>query len=121
MKHKKLLCFGMAAVLACIGLPGMTAPVRAMQTVEESMKAVGIAGDCYYEEREDGTLMITGCVGGEYSDNLDLVIPSEIGGKRVTGIADSAFRYRGGLNSVIIPESVTSIGAGVIAVVLRVS
>lgn len=52
------------------------------------MKAVGVAGDYYYEEREDGTLMITGCTGG-----TDLVIPSEIGGKSVTSIVDSAFHY----------------------------
>lgn len=39
-----------------------------------------------------------------------IVVPSTLGGKPVTSIADSAFRGCSGLTSVIIPEGVTRIG-----------
>ena len=45
-----------------------------------------------------------------YKSTADVVIPSEIDGKVVTSIGDSAFRNCTSLASIIIPDSVTSIG-----------
>ena len=51
------------------------------------------------------TVTITGYNGNE----IDLIIPADIGGKSVAYIANDAFYYNG-LNSVVIPNSVISIG-----------
>ncbi len=64
------------------------------------------AEDFQYEETDTG-LTITGYIGTE----TDVVIPSEINGKKVTGIGDLAFSACG-LTSIEIPASVTSIGDG---------
>ncbi len=64
-----------------------------------------------YTDNGDGTATITGYTGG----GGDVYIPSTINGLLVTSIGDEAF-YNGGrpqpytLNSVTIPDSVTSIG-----------
>ena len=54
---------------------------------------------------DDGQVIITGYNG----DKTDIVIPSTIEGLPVTGIAEDAF-FAGNLVSVVIPESVVSIG-----------
>ena len=61
-----------------------------------------------FEENSSGGVTLTGV-----SDaSGDVVIPSEYNGLPVTAIGDNAFRYRSGLTSVIIPDSVTNIGSG---------
>ena len=55
----------------------------------------------------DGSATIIG-YNGFCSGELD--IPSQIGGYRVTSIGDCAFEWCDGLTSVVIPDSVTSIG-----------
>lgn len=59
-----------------------------------------------YREQEDGTLTISQYTG----TNTEIVIPSEIDGKKVTGIGNFAFQFRTNLISVSIPKGVTSIG-----------
>lgn len=65
----------------------------------------------YFEELSDGTYSVAA---GEALWNdpsvTEIVIPSEYNGKAVTMIADNGFYYYQGVVSVIIPESVTSIG-----------
>ena len=61
--------------------------------------------DYLYNNLDDGTIEITG-----YHGEGDVVIPSELYGKKVTSIAERAFRYNQTMTSVTIPESVTSIG-----------
>ncbi len=60
-----------------------------------------------YEEEEDGTVTIT-----EYSgDDVDVVIPSEIGGKRVTYVRAYVFQGSSKLESIIFPAGITEIGS----------
>ncbi len=59
-----------------------------------------------YTVEEDGHITITNC----FQNEIDCVIPSEIDGKPVTEIADSAFAECYYLESVIIPDSVKTIG-----------
>ncbi|MDD6375251.1 MAG: leucine-rich repeat protein, partial [Ruminococcus sp.] len=66
-----------------------------------------------YEELEDGTVEITKFVS---STSTDIELPSVIDGKSVTSIGESAFDVDvvgacRNLTSIIIPDSVTSIGA----------
>ena len=57
-------------------------------------------------ELDDGTLEITKYVG----NSATCVIPSEIDGKKVTEIGDSAFKGCTELTSITIPDGVTGIG-----------
>ena len=62
-----------------------------------------------YNVNPDGeTVTITGAT----PETGDMLIPSMIDGKTVTGIEQWAFSYRSGLTSVAIPDGVTSIGWG---------
>ena len=63
-------------------------------------------GNIYYEEKEDGTIEITGCTSSATSIN----IPSTIVGKTVTSIRNCAFYGCKNLVNVTIPDSITSIG-----------
>ncbi|HHX16891.1 MAG TPA: leucine-rich repeat protein, partial [Mollicutes bacterium] len=69
-------------------------------------RTVNVIDTCFIFDSSTGT--ITG-----YSDDAfcpwNVVIPSEIGGVRITSIGDSAF-YDEGFTSVVIPNSITSIG-----------
>ena len=63
-------------------------------------------GKFEYEVNEDGGVTITKYTGND----TEVVIPSKIGGKKVTSIGNYAFEYCSSLTSVTIPDSVTSIG-----------
>ena len=65
-------------------------------------------GDYEYELMDDGTATITRYNGNE----TELVIPAEIDGHGVTGIANGAFFENRDLMSVIIPDGMMSIGDG---------
>ena len=99
---KKIVAFMMAFALAAGSAADPLGPVivwaqeRQEQVTEEGFK---------YEIIEDG-ISITGYSG----DSAELVIPSEIDGKRVTSIGYEAFRWCSDLTSVTIPGSVTVIG-----------
>ena len=58
-------------------------------------------------ELDDGTMEIYGFYENTMSS---IVIPSEIDGKKVTSIANSAFSSCNNLGSITIPDSVTNIG-----------
>lgn len=63
-------------------------------------------GDYLCRGSSDGTVTIIDYTG---SENGELVIPSELDGRAVTGIGEKAF-YEEDMTSVILPESVTYIG-----------
>ena len=65
------------------------------------------SGDYMYIILEDGTAEII-----KYKGKAEeLIIPDELDGIRVTSIGDDAFIFCESLNSITIPDSVTSIGA----------
>lgn len=81
----------------------------------EDVQAAGAAltyGDYNYTVLDDGTVEISKYIG----DDVDVVIPSNIKGKKVTSIGSYAFKkeYFDGpgldIKSVVIPEGVTNIG-----------
>ncbi len=108
VKAKKVVCLGMATLLAVSGIqPGM---VRAEETAQEEMTqdyANVEESDWEYRELNDGTVEITGYNGSD----TEVVIPVEIGGKSVTSIGGSAFSYCNGLTSIELPEGLTEIGS----------
>ncbi len=59
-----------------------------------------------WKENEDGTLTISGWKGGSMSK---AVIPSEIGGKKVTVIGRELFFGNGSIQSVILPDTIVKI------------
>lgn len=65
-------------------------------------------GDFSYDVLYDGTVMISGYTG----EDIEVIIPSTIDGKSVTGILDWAFSHCTKPTSITIPDSVKSIGNG---------
>ena len=63
-------------------------------------------GDYEYTVLSDGTVEITDYTG---DSDTELVIPSELDGKKVTSIGEAAFESAE-ITSVTIPDGVTSIG-----------
>ena len=67
-----------------------------------------ITNDDYnYTLLYDGTVEIIRYVG----DAVDLIIPTEIDGRKVTSIGKSAFSFCGNLTTITLPDSITLIGA----------
>lgn len=97
---KKIVAFMMAFALAACSV---ASPAGSVTVWAEERQVT-----TYFEYKitGDGSIRITGCIGG----SRELVIPSEIDGKRVTSIGAHAFGDCFGLRSVTIPGSVTSIG-----------
>ncbi len=137
MRQKKLLCIGMSLFVSLCSIPltsihaqeimetlpgqetletdGMEDFKNPTQEVTPQAGKVRAADNIWegykYKELDDGTVEITGYWGkeGEIISGK-LVIPSEINGKRVTSIGDSAFFQCSGLTQISIPEGVISIG-----------
>lgn len=95
MKYVGRIWIGVFLIFGCIMMGGIRAEA---ETITE--------GDYQYSELDDGTVAIKKYTGEE----SQVVIPSELGGKTVTGIGDSAFTFCENITSVTIPSAVTSIG-----------
>ena len=97
--YKSVIC---AAILAfsTVGLPCAYAVSSGVQS------AVDVSAFSY-QENDDGTVTLTGCSkAGKY-----MIIPEEIDGKAVTGIAADAFTGLAETESVTMPDSIVTIGA----------
>ena len=79
-------------------------------SVTVNKKAVQIEADYTYKIESNGEVTITGYTGRE----TDIIIPSEIAGKKVTGIAEYAFNDEGvdgaPVRTVILPDGIKTIG-----------
>ena len=129
-KSKKITALILAAMLAVSSSATMAVMVSAEENtaVAYSSSDTKSWGDYDYQVLDDGTVEIMHYKG--YDTNL--VIPSEIDGKKVTSIGDlysnkdiisveipnsvknigdGAFEYFRSLKNIIIPDSVTSIGS----------
>ena len=60
-----------------------------------------------YDILDDGTASVTGCV---FYDHTTVDIPGELDGRKVTSIADGAFKGCKILTSMTLPDTLTSIG-----------
>ena len=76
------------------------------QLIDKTTGSVIDTAKCVTQVRSDGTLEVTGYTGNP----VNLEIPEEINGKKVTSISSSAFEGCATLKSITIPDSVTSIG-----------
>ena len=96
---KRMLAFGLAVVVCTMS---WTVEPKADDTLTE--------GDFKYTVLEDGTAEITKYVGVQGVQ--EIVVPEQIGGHEVTSIGRESF-WGDGANtkSIIIPKSVTTIGA----------
>ena len=129
-KSKKITALILAAMLAVSSSAAMAVTVSAEEdtAVTYSSSDTKSWGDYDYQVLDDGTVEIMHYKG--YDTNL--VIPSEVDGKKVTSIGNlygnkdiisveipnsvknignSAFEYFRSLKNIIIPDSVTSIGS----------
>lgn len=67
--------------------------------------------DYAYTTLDDGTVSICGYTGtASEKEGIYLDIPSSINGAAVTQIAEEAFAYNDAIETVMIPESITSVG-----------
>ena len=110
-KRKNIFKSLLALTLALIMVLGV-APISELAGVDFASlfapKAEAATYDIYtYKVGTDGKITITDC---KESAKGAITIPSEIDGKPVTSIGDSAFEDCTGLTSITISNSVTSIG-----------
>ena len=109
-KSKKITALILAAMLAVSSSAAMAVTVSAEEdtAVAYSSSDTKSWGDYDYQVLDDGTVEITDYKGSD----TNLVIPSEIDGKKVTSVGISAFYYCESLTNIEIPDSVTNIGDG---------
>ena len=79
---------------------------------EENGNEEAVSVDWSYELLEDGTIEITGCdiSYDDTSEEVKVVVPSQIDGYDVTIIGNVAFESKDCITSIVIPEGVKSIG-----------
>ncbi len=79
-------------------------------SITVNKKAVQIEADYTHKIESNGEVTITGYTGRE----TDIIVPSEIAGKKVTGIAEYAFNDEGvdgaPVRTVILPDGIKTIG-----------
>ena len=79
-------------------------------SITVNKKAVQIEADYTHKVESNGEVTITGYTGRE----TDIIVPSEIAGKKVTGIAEYAFNDGGAdgapVRTVILPDGIKTIG-----------
>lgn len=106
---KKILSILLAFCMAAGTMAVVPETVSVQAAEEETVDAVGDQlryGNYQYQVQQDGTVMIT-----KYYDDgtTSIVIPSEIDGKKVTSMGESAFFECENLTNIVIPNSVKCI------------
>ena len=110
VKSKKMAALILAAMLAVSSSAAMAVTVSAEEdtAVAYSSSDTKSWGDYDYRVLNDGTVEITDYKGSD----TNLVIPSEIDGKKVTSIGEDAFFDCPSLENVNISDSIKTIGSG---------
>ena len=99
---------GMKKFVALLLVLVMAFPMQGYASEPESAEVFEKDGFSYTINEDGNSVTIS-----RYNGNGgDVVIPSEIDGKNVTGIGVAAFRECRNLTNVTIPDRVTSIGSG---------
>ena len=93
-------------LLAMVSILSAAFIIGESKRVEAASTETYISSEYEYQINEDGSATITGYRG----NGGDVVIPSVLDGVKVTSIGENAFKYRYGLKSITIPDSVISIG-----------
>ena len=101
---KKLLSVALCAAMVGSCAAVLPAVTQGGSIVASAVEATPASSFSYKES--NGEIEITGFEGTE----TEVIIPSEIDGKPVTSIGESAFQYCTKLTGITIPDSVTSIG-----------
>lgn len=93
------------SLAACTATPNGFKPESFDFSLKNATDSMGFENGYSYVDLDDGSVMITGAdVSGE------VVLPSQLSGKKVAGVAEGAFFAMTGITSVTIPEGVESIG-----------
>lgn len=110
---KKILAIALVAVilLSVVGCSGSNTQVDINAAAGAGAGQTNLVhGDFIYAVNEDGNYEITGYTYTGAADKA-VVIPDEIGGRPVTGIADSAFKSVSTMSAVTLPKSLEYISA----------
>lgn len=104
MKHIKKVILATIVLSLAIGILGLGA--LAVNEVSAGEREEIESGDWYYRILEDGTAELT----AYYGEKVDVVIPAEVDGKKVSKLGVLLFFECASLESVVIPEGLTEIG-----------
>lgn len=102
LKKFTSVCLAVIMILSVLTVAPLTA--GASETDSESISAT--SGDFEYVVLDDGTAEISKYYGSE----VNLVIPDEVDGYKVTSVGERAFNYKSIVESVTIPYGVNTIG-----------
>ena len=106
-KSKKMAALILATMLAVSSSSAMAVTVLAEEDTEVAYSSDAESWDVYdYRVLDDGTIEII----YYYGCDEVIIIPSEIDGRKVTGIKGFNLSNNENLKSITIPDSVTSIG-----------
>ncbi len=104
MRKKLIICIlTLALFLFTPTLPGNIPAL-----LDTAVSADSVSGFWSYTDIDDGTVHITAYSG--FSDNL--VVPDELDGKKVSGIANHAFAQNMNIGKVTLPKDISFIGYG---------
>jgi len=93
-KYRNILCVVLTIIITLHILPGGLA--KAYVATEET--------DFHWEKNEDGTVCITGVVGGENATRIE--VPRKIEGREVTTMEYNAFQNCGLAETIVLPDTV---------------
>ena len=100
--------------VATVDKDGNITAVSAGETTIQAISPDGATAQCLVKVISDGTesdfIIIDGLITGYRGSEKEIVIPDEINGVKVEGIADKAFYNNDNIISVVMPEGLKTIG-----------
>ena len=122
IRRKKMTKKGIVVAMAMMAalLPAMPTVVTASEVPETEVQEVtdelrkssnNVYNHLKYNINDDNTITITGLDDANNNTEVDLVIPAEIDGRKVTTIGTSAFSGCVNIKSVVLNDGIIEIGA----------